>query len=171
GLNGGGPVRLGGDAALEGRGDYAGTDLLGEDQRVAGTRAGIRFDASGVDGAGDGVAEFNFVVGDAVAAEDGAFGLAHFFGAALEDLLERGQIALGGPGQDGERRDGAAAHGVDVAQSVGGGDGAEGVRVVDHRREEVHGLHQGQVRRELVYACVIGGIETDQHVGVGPARH
>src|ERR1039458_9314943 len=171
GLNGGGHVRLGRDAAFDGGGDNAGADLLGEDERVAGTRAGIRFDASGVDGAGDGVAEFNFVVGDAVAAEDGAFGLAHFFGAALEDLLERGQIAFSGIGQDGERRDGAAAHGVDIAQGVGGGDGAEGIRVIDDGSEEVDGLHQGQVRRDLIDAGVIGGIEADQHVGVGPAGH
>jgi len=170
GLSGGGHMRFGCDAALEGGRDDASADLLGEDERVAGTRAGIGFDASGVDGTGDGVAEFDFVVGDTVAAEDGAFGLAHFFGAALEDLLKRGQIAFGGIGQNGERRNGAPAHGVDIAQSVGGGDGAEGVRVVDHGGEEIDGLHQGQVRCELVYAGVIGGIKADQHVGVGPAR-
>ena len=32
-------------------------------------------------------------------------------------------------------------------------------------------LDQGQVWRELIDAGVIGCIETDQHVGVGPAGH
>ena len=40
-----------------------------------------------MDRAGDGVAELDFVVGHAVAAQDGAAGLAHLLRAALEDLL------------------------------------------------------------------------------------
>ena len=52
-----------------------------------GARAGIGLDALGVNGAGDGVAELDLVVGDAVAAEDGAAGFVHLLRAAFEDLL------------------------------------------------------------------------------------
>ena len=53
-----------------------------------GTRAGVGLDARGMNGAGDRVAELDLVVVDAVAAEDGAAGLVHLLGAALEDLLQ-----------------------------------------------------------------------------------
>jgi hypothetical protein len=124
-----------------------------------------------VDGAGDGVAELDFVVGDAVAAQNGAAGLVHFLGAALEDGAQVVQVALGGVRQDGERRDGPPAHGVHVAQRVGRGDGAEGLGIVHDGREEVHGLHQGKLRRQLVHAGIVGGVKPDQHVLVGPTGH
>ena len=75
------------------------------------------------------------------------------------------------PGEDGERGNGAAAHGVDVAERVGGGDGAEGVRIVDDGREEIHGMHEGELRRQFVDAGIVGGIKPDQHVFIRPARY
>ena len=45
---------------------------------------------------------------------------------------------------------GVAAHGVDVREGVGRGDAAVARRVVDHRREEVDGLHQRAIFVEAV---------------------
>jgi len=95
----------------------------------------------------------------------------HLLGAASENLREIGEIAFRRKGHDGERGDGAAAHGVDVAQRVGGGNGAEGVRIVDDGGEEIHRLHQGTLRRQLVHAGIVGGVKPDQHVFIGPAGH
>ena len=47
-----------------------------------------------------------------------------------------------GKGGDGERGERPAAHRVDVGQRVGRGDRAVVLRVVHHRREEVHRLHE-----------------------------
>ena len=81
------------------------------------------------------------------------------------------EVALRGVSQNGERRNGAPAHGVDVAQSIGRRKGAEGGGIVDDGREEIHGLHQGKLRRQLVHAGIVGSVKPDQHVFVGPTGH
>ena len=58
-----------------------------------GRGAGVGFDPVGSNGAGDCIAEFDFGIVDAVAAEDHASRFVDFFRAALEDLLEVVQIA------------------------------------------------------------------------------
>ena len=69
-----------------------------------------------------------------------------------------------------QRGDGAAAHGINVAQGVSGGNLAKSVGIVHHGREEIDGLHQGGVGGDPVHARVIGMIEADQHVGIVLAR-
>ena len=58
------------------------------------------------------------------------------------------------------------AHGVDVRQRVGRGDLAKQERVVDHRREEVDGLHEPQVLPYAEDARIVGGIEPHEQVVV-----
>ncbi len=101
----------------------------------------------GIDEAGDGISEFGFFVADAVAADDRATCFHHFRKAAGEDLLQNLEIAVGRETYVSQGGDGTAAHGVDVAQGVGGGDLAEGVRVVHDGSEEIDGLHQRDVGR------------------------
>ena len=60
----------------------------------------------------------------------------------------------------------AAAHGVDIAQRVGGRNLAEDVGVVDDGRKEIDRLDERQLGRELIHAGVVGCIEADQHVGI-----
>ncbi len=60
-----------------------------------------------------------------------------------------------------QRGDGTSAHGIDVAQRIGGGDLAEGVGIVHHGSEEVHGLDQREVGSDFVDAGVVGVIEAD----------
>ena len=80
------------------------------------------------------------------------------------------EVSVAGIAEHGQRGDGVAAHGVDVAEGIGGGDGSERVGVVHDGREEIDGLHQGVLRRQLVDAGIVGGIEAYQHVIVSPAR-
>ena len=58
------------------------------------------------------------------------------------------------------------AHGVDVRQRVSRGDLAKQERVVDHRREEVDGLHETQVFANAKDARIVGGIEPHEQVVV-----
>jgi len=78
-----------------------------------------------------------------VPAHDGAAGLHHLGKPSGEYLLQDRQIALLGETNNRKGTQRRAPHGVDVAQRVDRGDLAEGVGIVDHRREEVHGLDQG----------------------------
>ncbi len=81
-------------------------------------------------------------------------------------MLENFQVALGWEAHQSQRGDGAAAHGVNVTQGVGGGDLAKSVGIVHHGSEEIDGLHQGQVGADPVHTRVIGVIEAHQYVGI-----
>ena len=58
------------------------------------------------------------------------------------------------------------AHGVDIRQRVCRGNLAKQERVVDHRREEVNGLHEPQVLPYAEDARIVGGIEPHEQVVV-----
>ena len=63
-----------------------------------------------------------------------------------------------------QRQDRPPAHGVDVADRVGGGDAAEVERVVDDGHEEVGGGDQRLLVVELVDRGVVGGLDADQQL-------
>ena len=69
--------------------------------------------------------------------------------------------------QDGFR---FAAHGVHVAQGIGGRDLAEHVWIVDDRWKEVDRLDDGQFVRQLVDAGIVVGFSPDKHMSVGVLR-
>ena len=80
-------------------------------------------------------------------------------------------VSLGrspGEGGDVQRQDGVGAHGVDVAQSVGGRDRAVIVWVVDERREEIYGENDGLFVADAVDGGVVRGGEADEEFGVMP---
>ena len=83
-----------GYAFLDGGGDCAGAEGLGEQQAVAGLRATVLENSFRIDQTGDRVAEFRFFVANAVAADDGASGFDHFGEAAGEDAFENFEIAF-----------------------------------------------------------------------------
>ena len=102
-------------------------------RRVAGLGAVVGEDFLGMDRAGDGVSELGFFVANAVAADDGASGFDHLGEAAGEDAFENFEISFLGKADQSERGERRAAHGVDIAERVGGGDLSEGVGIVDDR--------------------------------------
>ena len=122
----------------------------------------------GMNRARHGVAELDLLIRHAVPAQDGAAGLMHLLRPALQNLFQVPHILLGRPGQNRERGDGPPAHRIDVAQRIGRGDGAVGVRVIHNRCEKIHRLHQGELRRQLVHAGIVGGVKPYQHILIGP---
>ena len=152
---------------LQGRADHPGAQALGQNQPVARLRAHILQHALRINDAGHRVAEFDFVVANGVAANHRAAGFLHLGKAALKNLFENFDIPAGvGEPDDGERGNRPATHGIHIAQRVGGGNLAEGVRVIHDGREEIHGLDQRQLGRELIHSRVVGGVKAYQHVRV-----
>ena len=127
---------------------------------------------AGIDRAGDGVAELDLLILHGVAAEQRRrrpraacrsrrWKIARIVPArALPS--ETPAIA-----QRGQR---PAAHRVDVADGVGGGDLAVDVRVVDDRREEIDGLHERRPALPPVYTRIVRGPEVDRGHGRRFAR-
>ena len=101
-----------------------------------------------------------------MAADDGAIGFDHFRKATGEYLLENFEITIGRETNVSQGGDGTSAHGIHVAQGVGSGDLAEGVRVVDDGGEEVHGLHQRGAGVDLINTSVVGVIEAYEDIWI-----
>jgi hypothetical protein len=69
-----------------------------------------------------------------------------------------------------ERRQRLAAHGVDVADRVRGGDTAKRKRVVDHRRKEVDRSDDRQPAAHAIDARVVVRVGADEHVRISDRR-
>src|SRR5690242_2578411 len=93
-------------------------------------------------------------------------GFHHFGKATGKDLLQDIEIAFSGKAYDGQRGQGASAHGVNVAQGVGGRDLAESEWVVDDGSEEIHGLDQRLRGGNFVHSGVVGCAKANQNVRV-----
>ena len=82
----------------------------------------------------------------------------------MHDLLKNVEIAILRKAHERESRHGGAAHGVDIAQRIGGRDTPIRERVVDHGSEEVDRLHQRLVGMDTIHAGVILGLKADQQI-------
>ena len=123
-----------------------------------------------MDDTGDGVAKFEFIVANRMAADDRAICFRHFRKAAAQNLFESFGSACGGKCDDGERGNRPAAHGVDVAERVGGGNLAEQIGIVHDRREKIDGLYDGEIVGEAIDGGVVTGFKADEDIRIGLRR-
>ena len=119
-----------------------------------------------MDEAGHGQAVFRLVVIDRVAAGDERPGLIDLVVAAAKDLMD-GLLRHGlRHGHDIEAELWLAAHGVDVGKGIRRGDLAEDIGIVGDGREEIDGLHECKLVRDLVNGRVVALVEADEQIGV-----
>jgi hypothetical protein len=119
----------------------------------------------------DGEAVLRLVVLDAVPAHEEHARLPHLVQSAPEDLPEDCFVqSAHGEADDVQGRQGAPAHGVDVAQGVRCGDLPEGVWIVDDGREEVHRLDDRQVLPELIHPRVLAVFHAHNQARMGGER-
>jgi len=90
----------------------------------------------------------------------------HLGKAAGKNLLQDFEIAFIGKADDGQRGQGASAHGVNVAQGIGGSDLPKREWIVNNRREKIHGLDQRLCGGNFIHSGVVGCIKANQHVRV-----
>jgi len=160
----------GGLARFERRGDQAGADRLCKNQGVARLGTYVAPDIFWVDDAGNGVAEFQIIVANRMAADDGAMSLIHLRKTAAENLFQNSGAAVIGESDNRERGNGPATHGVNVTKGIRGGDLAEREWIVGDGREEIDGLHKGEVGGELIHPCVVAGVETNEQIRISRPR-
>ena len=104
-------------------------------------------------------AVLGLVVVDGVAARDGAASLDAFVGATRQNLPGNLNAQAIGNAQQVHSMARSSTHGVYVRQRVCRRDLAKQIGIVDHRREEVDGLHEAQVIANAKNARIVGGIE------------
>ena len=154
---------------LGSRGNDARADGLRQHQGVA--RPGV--------GVGDLLARFHqphygqsvlrlFVV-HGVSADDETAGFRRLVVTAPEHVAQQFGGQGGGEPDHVEGQQGARAHGVDIAQGIGGRHQAELVGVVGNGREEVHCHDQSGLVVQPVDGGVVAGVDAHEQVGV--ARH
>ena len=114
----------------------------------------------------DRISELRFFIPNAVPAHHRASRFHHLREPARKNAPENFQISLLRKTNQRERRERTSTHGIDITQGIGGGDLSEGVGIVDYGREEVDGLYESGVRRNLIHAGVVGTIEADQNIRV-----
>src|SRR5205814_10255646 len=119
-----------------------------------------------IDQSCDRVAEFGFVVADAVAADDGASGFDHFRKPTGKNSLKDFEVAFFRKANESKGGERASAHRVNVAQRVCGRDLAESVGIVNDWREEIDGLHESLVGCDFIHSGVVGVVEADYNVRV-----
>jgi hypothetical protein len=87
--------------------------------------------------------------------------------AAAQDLAHgRWRQGVDGEADDGQRRLRHAAHGVDVADGVGGRDLAERVGVVHAGREDIHSQDCRRIGRQQDHARIVAGTGPHQHARI-----
>ena len=100
--------------------------------------------------------------------DQGHAGLFYLVQPALYDLAEDLHIhLLEREGHEIHGCLGNTAHGIDVAEGVGGRDLSEPVWVIHDRRKEIHGLNDGDIIGHLVNAGIICPFEPHKHIRIG----
>jgi len=92
--------------------------------------------------------------------------LGHLLRPAAQDLGDDLRRQVGGEAADVECQHYLAAHGVDVAHRVGGGDGTVVVGVIHHGREEVERLDDRHLVVDPVDGGIVAHLQPDEQVGV-----
>ena len=113
---------------------------------------------------------FDRPVMDGMAAREETACFLYLFRPAAQDVPENAKVLFFRKGDDIERRQYPAAHGVDIAQGIGCANLAEHVRVRHHRREKVYGLDEGQVIPQADHCRIIRPIKPDEQILALPAR-
>jgi len=168
GVNGGAGVVGICVAVLDGGADDTGAKRLGEHQQITDGGAGVGEDAVGMDATGDSEAELGLGIINGVAADDGDAGRFADGVTAAEDVGEdRERQGITREAGEVEGGEGIGAHGVDVAEGVGGGDAAEVEGIVDDGGEEVGGHDQSHVSVDAVHGGIVTTDGPDEDVGIG----
>lgn len=95
------------------------------------------------------------------AGDDGS-GLAHFLRAAAQDLGQDRTIKIVGEGRQIQRKQHFAAHGIHIAQSVGGRNRTERVRIVHDGRKEIDRADDGLLVVQLIDSSIIRPVKPHQ---------
>ena len=101
-----------------------------------------------------------------MAAHQHAAGLNDHLTAAPEDFSQHIDVPALGEADDIHGGFYLTAHGVHIAQGIGSSDLTKEVRILHHRREEVHRLHHGDFIADFINRCVIGTVKADEQIGI-----
>ena len=151
-------------------GQYAGSQRLGQHQRVAGSCAHVPQHPVRADIARDAQAVFRLIVLNGMAAGNHAAGLHRLLVAALQNSADSLLGETARHTQQIHGHGGPSAHGVHIAEGVGRGDLAEPEGIVHNGGEEIHGVDGGDLIGDPIDAGIVAGVKAHQQVGIASVR-
>src|SRR5262249_21759867 len=131
----------------------------------------IAKDLVGMVGSGDSHAILDFLVDDAVPADEHGATFFHFVGAAAQNLAKNRDVYF--PLRKAKNVHAGlrfTAHPIVIAPRIIIADVAKKIRVIDDGSEKIDGVDDGEDGTKAIDPRVVGGLGSDQHVGVVKLR-
>lgn len=120
-----------------------------------------------MDSPGDCESELRCGVVDRVSTDKCAAGLGQYLDSTVDDVRRQTpREFVSGPGQELERREGSAAHRIDIGECIRRGDASPRTGIVDDRREEVDGLYEGEIVGNPIDGGVIRPVDPNEEIRV-----
>ncbi len=154
--------------SLNGRVDYPCSDWLGKYHDIAGLGAGFKCQFFRVDYTGNRKPVFKFLIFHTVSPQQNYLCLFELVQSAAQYLPQDRDIhRFNGETNQIHGCDGFTAHGIHIAEGIGGSYLPESVGVVNDRGKEIDGLDDGQIIGYFIYPGIVGAFQPDYQVRVG----
>src|SRR5258708_4633764 len=138
---------------------------LSKNKYVTWLRSAFRHDGIGMDHACDGKAIFRLFIGNCMSTRNNCSRPCGGICAAAQDFAQYARVEVIGPCYQVNGHKGLTAHGVYVAQGVGGSNRPEGIRVIDDRRKEIRSADDSLGVIDAIHGRIIDGVQSHQQFG------
>src|SRR5690242_4455473 len=108
-----------------------------------------------MDKASDGISAFGFIITNAMSADYSSLCFNHFRKAASENAFQNIEIGFFREAYQRKGSQWTSTHGVNIVESIGGGNLAKSVGVIDNGGEEINGLDQRGSGADLIDPGVV----------------
>lgn len=155
-----------GQTAFEGGGGHAKAQRFAQEEMISGFATALSQDLIGFCDPNRNQTKFGFVIGNGVTAGNDHASLPAFFSRSAQDCLRDFVGQIGRESGDIESQERFCAHGIDIREAVGGGDGAVIVRIVYYGGEEIGGDHKGLALIQFPDSSIISRIQPYQQIRI-----
>ena len=150
-----------------GRQNHARSQRFGEDQFLSRFHAPVGDEPVGMHRTDHRQSVFGRIILDRMAAHREGSALVHLLLTAPQYIGQhRDRNTVAGKHVQVERQQRGSAHGIDIAQGVGGGDLPKEIGIVDDRREKVDRLDDSKILPYPINGGIIRCIEADHQIGI-----
>jgi hypothetical protein len=138
------------------------SERLSKNKHVTWLRSAFRHDGIRMDHSCDGKAIFRLFISNCMSTRNNRSCPCDGIRAAAQDFAQYARVEVIGPCYQVNGHEGLTAHGVYVAQGVGGSNRPEGIRVIDDRRKEIRSADDSLGVVDAIHSRIIDGVQSNQ---------
>src|SRR5271154_721546 len=150
--------------------NYSSPNRFSQNQNIPGPRPNVFPNFPRINQASDCITKFQFLVPNRVTAQNGSTSLSNLAQSAAHNFFQQIRRSARRKSHNRKRRNRTPAHGINIAQSIGGRHLPKRKRLIHNRRKKIHRLHHSQFRRQLINPGIIRSLKSHKHIRVSPAR-